>query len=259
MNEINIPETDSAGWTNNIAAPAPSHGPLSGARWPALTDSRAGPGVLGAPHCRELRGAGRSPPGQQVMKPFSTSSCAGWALPVRSADLCGPGRRLGRGCRRDLQGLSFIDAEAVEALDRLRGVPRGALLALRSPFRPRTRLSRRRSPRSASGAAGISDTLVLGLLCEPYGPGTPTAALLYVNSAQGAHPAYAEPAETAHDGHPDQLLRTPPPEGGRRGRPISLGGSTRPAYPQGGCAGVIRVVDNKEAPDRRPGAFSWSG
>lgn len=41
-------------------------------------------------------------------------------------------------------------------------------------------------------AAGISDTLALGILCEVYGMGIPTAALPYVNSAMAAHPAYGE-------------------------------------------------------------------
>ncbi|MEC3995888.1 flavoprotein [Actinacidiphila sp. DG2A-62] len=41
-------------------------------------------------------------------------------------------------------------------------------------------------------AAGISDTLALGILCEAYGMGIPTAVLPYVNSAMAAHPAYAE-------------------------------------------------------------------
>jgi Flavoprotein len=41
-------------------------------------------------------------------------------------------------------------------------------------------------------AAGISDTLALGILCEAYGLGIPTAVLPYVNAPQQAHPAYAE-------------------------------------------------------------------
>ncbi|GAA1230731.1 flavoprotein [Kitasatospora nipponensis] len=41
-------------------------------------------------------------------------------------------------------------------------------------------------------AAGISDTLALGILCEAYGLGIPTAVQPYVNSAQAAHPAYGE-------------------------------------------------------------------
>jgi phosphopantothenoylcysteine synthetase/decarboxylase len=41
-------------------------------------------------------------------------------------------------------------------------------------------------------AAGISDTLALGILCEAYGFGIPTAALPYLNSAQAAHPAYQQ-------------------------------------------------------------------
>ncbi|MFH8472402.1 flavoprotein [Streptomyces sp. NPDC018000] len=92
------------------------------------------------------------------------------------------------------QGLGFIDAEAVEAQT---GYPIRS--AWRSPGDPR--------PLPAPDAiavvpatfntinkwaAGISDTLALGILCESYGFGTPTAALPYVNSAQAAHPAYAE-------------------------------------------------------------------
>lgn len=41
-------------------------------------------------------------------------------------------------------------------------------------------------------AAGVSDTLALGILCEAYGLGVPTAVLPYVNSAMAAHPAYRE-------------------------------------------------------------------
>ncbi|MER6994918.1 flavoprotein [Streptomyces sp. NPDC000410] len=41
-------------------------------------------------------------------------------------------------------------------------------------------------------AAGISDTLALGILCEAYGSGIPTAALPCLNAAQAAHPAYRE-------------------------------------------------------------------
>lgn len=41
-------------------------------------------------------------------------------------------------------------------------------------------------------AAGVSDTLALGILCEAYGLGIPTAIQPYVNSAQAAHPAYEQ-------------------------------------------------------------------
>ncbi|MEV7089676.1 flavoprotein [Streptomyces sp. NPDC093085] len=41
-------------------------------------------------------------------------------------------------------------------------------------------------------AAGISDTLALGILCEAYGLGVPTAVLPYLNAAQAAHPAYRQ-------------------------------------------------------------------
>jgi phosphopantothenoylcysteine synthetase/decarboxylase len=39
-------------------------------------------------------------------------------------------------------------------------------------------------------AAGISDTLALGLLNEAIGLGLPLAALPFLNSAQAAHPAF---------------------------------------------------------------------
>ncbi|MFB7269642.1 flavoprotein [Streptomyces sp. NPDC056244] len=41
-------------------------------------------------------------------------------------------------------------------------------------------------------AAGISDTLAVGILCEAYGMGVPTAVLPYLNAAQAAHPAYRQ-------------------------------------------------------------------
>lgn len=44
-------------------------------------------------------------------------------------------------------------------------------------------------------AAGISDTLALGILCEAYGMDTPTAVLPDLNSAQAAHPAYRRSLE----------------------------------------------------------------
>ncbi|MEW1724560.1 flavoprotein [Streptomyces sp. NPDC093109] len=40
-------------------------------------------------------------------------------------------------------------------------------------------------------AAGISDTLALGIVCEAYGLGVPIAVLPFLNAAQAAHPAYA--------------------------------------------------------------------
>ncbi|MCG7523369.1 flavoprotein [Streptomyces sp. OfavH-34-F] len=39
-------------------------------------------------------------------------------------------------------------------------------------------------------AAGIAETLALGILCEAYGMGVPTVVLPYVNAAMAAHPAY---------------------------------------------------------------------
>ncbi|MEU6972176.1 flavoprotein [Kitasatospora aureofaciens] len=41
-------------------------------------------------------------------------------------------------------------------------------------------------------AAGISDTLALGILCESYGWGIPVAVQPCLSAAQAAHPAYGE-------------------------------------------------------------------
>ncbi|GGU32261.1 flavoprotein [Streptomyces violascens] len=95
------------------------------------------------------------------------------------------------------QSLGFIDAEAVEAQT---GYPIRS--AWRSPGDPRPL-----PPADAIAvapatfntinkwAAGISDTLALGILCEAYGFGIPTAVLPYLNSAQAAHPAYSQSLE----------------------------------------------------------------
>lgn len=91
-------------------------------------------------------------------------------------------------------GLGFIDREAIEAQT---GYP--ARSAWRTPSVPQPL-----PPADAIAvapatfntinkwAAGISDTLALGILCEAYGLGIPVAVQPYVNSAQAAHPAYAE-------------------------------------------------------------------
>lgn len=48
-------------------------------------------------------------------------------------------------------------------------------------------------------AAGISDTLALGILCEAYGNGVPTAALPCLSTAQSAHPAYRRSLDTLRE------------------------------------------------------------
>lgn len=90
------------------------------------------------------------------------------------------------------QGLGFLDAEAVEART---GCP------IRSGWR-KPGEARPLPPADAIAAApatfntvdkraaGISGTLALGVLCEAYGMGVPTAVLPYLHTAQAAHPAY---------------------------------------------------------------------
>ncbi|MFD7506066.1 flavoprotein [Streptomyces sp. NPDC059850] len=99
------------------------------------------------------------------------------------------------------QGLGFIDAQAVEAQT---GYPIRS--AWRSPGDPRPL-----PPADAIAvapatfntinkwAAGIADTLAVGVLCEAYGLGIPTAALPYLNAAQAAHPAYRQSLNRLRD------------------------------------------------------------
>ncbi|WP_371502004.1 flavoprotein [Kitasatospora sp. NBC_00374] len=68
-------------------------------------------------------------------------------------------------------------------------------------------------------AAGISDTLALGILCEALGLGTPTAVQPCLNAAQAAHPAY--PASLAVLRSTGVLIGGQPPVGG-----TEIGGRT---------------------------------
>lgn len=95
------------------------------------------------------------------------------------------------------QGLGFIDTAAVETQT---GYPIRS--AWRAPGDPRPL-----PPPDAIAvapatfntlnkwAAGTADTLALGILCEAYGLGIPTAVLPRVNAAMAAHPAYRESLE----------------------------------------------------------------
>ncbi|MFJ7986447.1 flavoprotein [Streptomyces sp. NPDC096351] len=90
------------------------------------------------------------------------------------------------------QGLGFLDTEAITQQT---GHPIRS--AWRSPGDPRPL-----PPADAIAvvpatfntinkwAAGIADTLALGILCEAYGMGVPTVVLPYVNAAMAAHPAF---------------------------------------------------------------------
>jgi phosphopantothenoylcysteine synthetase/decarboxylase len=99
------------------------------------------------------------------------------------------------------QGLTFLDVEAVQQQT---GYPIRS--AWRTPGEPRPL-----PPADAIAvapatfntinkwAAGISDTLALGILCEAYGLGIPIAVLPCLNAAQAAHPAYARSLETLRE------------------------------------------------------------
>jgi len=72
-------------------------------------------------------------------------------------------------------------------------------------------------------AAGISDTLALGLICEAIGMGLPIVVLPYLNAAQAKHPALGDSVERLRGGGvrvlfgPDVLPLHRPREG-RRGQ-----------------------------------------
>jgi phosphopantothenoylcysteine synthetase/decarboxylase len=95
------------------------------------------------------------------------------------------------------QGLGFLDAEAIESQT---GYP--IRYAWRTPGETRPlppadviAVAPATFNTINKWAAGISDTLALGILCEAYGMGIPTVALPYVNAAQAAHPAYQRSLE----------------------------------------------------------------
>ncbi|MFJ3598928.1 MULTISPECIES: flavoprotein [unclassified Streptomyces] len=92
------------------------------------------------------------------------------------------------------QGLGFLDAAAVEART---GYP------IRSGWRAPGDSRPFPDPDAIAvapatfntvnkWAAGIADTLALGILCEAYGLGVPIAVLPAVNALLAQHPAYAE-------------------------------------------------------------------
>ncbi|WP_343238694.1 flavoprotein [Streptomyces sp. SID8374] len=141
--------------------------------------------------------------GQQVKKPFLyvVVCAAGIAGEVGQLISAAQQRGWDVGVVATPQGLTFIDAPAVEAQT---GYPIRS--AWRAPGEPRPLPD----PDAIAvvpatfntvnkWAAGISDTLALGILCEAYGFGIPTAVLPYVNSAQAAHPAYAESLRRLRD------------------------------------------------------------
>ncbi|MCX4857956.1 flavoprotein [Streptomyces canus] len=95
------------------------------------------------------------------------------------------------------QGLGFLDTEAIEA--QTSNPIRSAWRARRGRAAATRGRDRGCAPDTFNTvnkwAAGISDALALGILCEAYGMGIPTAVLPYLNSAQAAHPAYRRSLE----------------------------------------------------------------
>lgn len=92
------------------------------------------------------------------------------------------------------QGLGFLDAAAVEART---GYPIRS--GWRAPGDPRpfpdpdaVAVAPATFNTINKWAAGIADTLALGILCEAYGLSVPTVVLPAVNSLLAQHPAYTE-------------------------------------------------------------------
>ncbi|MEU4133135.1 flavoprotein [Streptomyces wuyuanensis] len=134
------------------------------------------------------------------------------------------------------QGLDFIDRNAVEAQT---GYPIRS--AWRRPGDPRPL-----PPPDAIAvapatfntinkwAAGISDTLALGILCEAYGSGVPIAVLPCLNAAQAAHPAYRQSLERL------------------RGMGVRIGSHEPSTQPETGGADVFRWEEALELLTARP-------
>jgi phosphopantothenoylcysteine synthetase/decarboxylase len=136
-------------------------------------------------------------------------------------------------------GLGFIDQEAIEAQT---GYPiRSAWRtpSIPQPLRPADAIAVAPATFNTINkwAAGISDTLALGILCEAYGLGIPVAVQPYVNSAQAPHPAYAESlARLQSIGVLMGNYVPHEPKSGAAGR-LQLDPRPRSAPPRGGLSG----------------------
>lgn len=125
------------------------------------------------------------------------------------------------------QGLGFLDTEAVEAQTgysirsawRSPGDPRPLLPADAIAVAPATFNT------ANKWAAGIADTLTLGIPCEAYGMGSPTGGLPYVNAKHG-RPSGERPEAGAAvgEGRDGRFVRAPPAEGGRGSGPLPAAG-----------------------------------
>ncbi|WP_137229218.1 flavoprotein [Streptomyces sp. BPSDS2] len=143
------------------------------------------------------------------------------------------------------QGLGFLDAAAVEART---GYPIRS--AWRSPGDPRPfpdpdaiAVAPATFNTINKWAAGISDTLALGILCEAYGLGVPTAVLPAVNSVLAKHPAYAESLRKLRDMGVLVGSRTSQP-------PVSDSDGDQEPFPWEEALELLRPLDGRESPDK---------
>ncbi|SDR36309.1 MULTISPECIES: flavoprotein [unclassified Streptomyces] len=95
------------------------------------------------------------------------------------------------------QGLGFVDADALAAQTGCPIRPAWRSAGDPRPLPPADAIAVAPATFNTINkwAAGISDTLAVGILCEAYGFGIPTAVLPYVNSVLDAHPAYRQSLE----------------------------------------------------------------
>jgi phosphopantothenoylcysteine synthetase/decarboxylase len=134
-------------------------------------------------------------PGEPLLQ--NVVCAAGVAADVGKLITAAQGRHWDVGVVATPQGLGFFDVEAVEAQT---GHP--VCSAWRTPGQPRpTRPADAIAVAPATfnttnnWAAGISDNLALGILCEAPAKGVPLAVLPCLDSAQAAHPAYRQNLE----------------------------------------------------------------
>ncbi|CAL9500434.1 flavoprotein [Streptomyces sp. enrichment culture] len=126
---------------------------------------------------------------------------AGVAADVSQLIAAAQERRWDVGVVATPRGLSFLDVERIEAQ-----TGRPVRSAWRSPGEPRP--SRPADAIAVAPAtfntvnkwaAGISDNLALGILCEAPAMGVPVAVLPYLNAAQAVHPAYRRSLDVLRD------------------------------------------------------------
>lgn len=90
-------------------------------------------------------------------------------------------------------------------------------------------------------AAGISDTLALGVITEAIGLGTPLVALPFLNAAQAAHPAFGRSVKELREAGVQVLLG----DDGYEPHIPHQGSKNLPSYPWHKALASMAVADSR--------------